>query len=351
MSEPIVYMWPRTNPHNKYTELLARSLERRGLRVDHYAKGSQFKPRRGDIVHIHWPSYTYQASWFALTFAKSLFFLALLCWYKLLGVRLYWTIHNIWPHEGRSRWDAFMRKRLLRLCDAAFALSETVRREAADVFGVPEDKIVVTPHGHYGGAYPIRGTDIRERFDIPADRFLFLFVGRINPYKGVDRLVEAYRSLAPEEGALLIAGQADGEYDLGFIGERGKAGGGGAIRLYPSFVADGELADYLLAADAVVLPYRQISTSGSAILALTFKKPVVAPRIGSLGEYVSEGCGVLYDPDDKDGLRKALRDVMNMDRRETESRIADKLRELDWDRIADRMLAVYAGRIPQEVNA
>ncbi|CAI6087113.1 glycosyltransferase [Cohnella sp. JJ-181] len=351
MSEPTVYMWPKTSPHNKYTELLARSLERRGLRVEHYTKGSQFKPRRGDIVHIHWPSYTYHSNLFAAKVAKSLFFLALLGWYKLLGVRLYWTIHNIWPHDGRNRWDAFVRRRLLGLCDAAFALSEAVKREAADTFGVPEDKIAVTPHGHYEGAYPSRGADIRARFGIPADKFLFLFVGRINPYKGVERLVAAYRSLASEDAALLIAGQADAGYDLGFVREAQDAPGGGTIKLHPSFVDDGELADYLLAADAVALPYKQIATSGSAILALTFKKPVVAPRLGALGEYVSAGCGVLYDPADEDGLRKALREVMNTDRRETERRIDGKLRELDWDRIADRMLAVYAGRIPQEVNA
>lgn len=353
MSEPTVYMWPRTNPHNKYTELLARSLERRGLRVEHYARGSQFKPRRGDIVHIHWPSYTYQASMFPLTVAKSLFFMLLLVYYKVMGVRLFWTIHNIWPHTGRSRWDLLVRKRLLGLCDAAFALSESVKREAAAVFGVPEDKVVVTPHGHYENAYPSRGIDIRARFGIPKDRFLYLFVGRINPYKGVEQLVEAYRSLGTEEGALLIAGQADSGYSLDFIGEtgRGADAGAGAIRLHPSFVDDCELADYLLAADAVVLPYRQITTSGSAILALTFRKPVVAPKLGSLGEYVSEGCGVLYDPDDPDGLRGALGDVMNMDRQKTEERIEQKLRELDWDRISRRMLAVYAGQVPQEVNA
>ncbi|MFC5703855.1 glycosyltransferase family 4 protein [Cohnella faecalis] len=347
MSEPTVYMWPKDNPHNKYTALLARSIERRGQRVVHYGRRSLFKPGRGDIVHLHWPSYTYQGSVFPITVAKSLFFMVLLIVYKGMGVRLFWTIHNIWPHTGKTRWDSFMRKRLLSLCDSAFVLSESVRREAAAAFGASEDKLVVTPHGHYVDAYVGRGTDIRSRFGIPADRFLFLFIGRINPYKGVDRLVEAYSSLSSEAGALLIAGQADAGYSLDFIGGKGN----GSIKVHPHFVDDGELADYLQAADAVVLPYKQITTSGSAILALSYKKPVVAPRIGSLGEYVSEGCGVLYDPDDPNGLRQALRDSMNMDRKEAEKRISAKLGELDWDRIAGKMLRVYAGSIPQEVNA
>jgi len=336
-------MWPKLSPHNKYTELLSQSIERRGLRVEHYDRKALLRPGRGDIVHLHWPSYTYQASSFPLTVAKSLFFLALLSFYKLRGVRLFWTVHNIWPHSGKTRWDALMRKRLLRMCDGAFALSESVRREAAAAFGAREERLVVTPHGHYVGAYPGRGTDIRARFGIPRDRFLFLFIGRINPYKGVDRLVEAYRSLRLHSAALLIAGEADAGYKLDFAEAAGES-----VKVHPHFVDDDELADYLEAADAVVLPYRQITTSGSAILALSHHRPVVAPRIGSLGEYVSEGCGVLYDPGDPDGLRRALLACMELDPREVSRRIDAKLRELDWDRIAGIMTSVYGGLTPLE---
>jgi glycosyltransferase involved in cell wall biosynthesis len=346
MSETTVYMWPKISPHNKYTELLSRSIERRGVKVAHYDRKTMLKPGKGDIVHMHWPSYTYRASAFPLTLAKSLFFMLLLQAYKRRGVRLFWTIHNIWPHDGRSRWDTFMRRRLLRLCDSAFVLSDAVRREAADAFGTREDRLVVTPHGHYVGAYSGRGTDIRSRFGIPADRFLFLFIGRINPYKGVDRLIEAYRALKLESGALLIAGQADSDCPPESLG----ASGDETIKVHPYFVDDAELGDYLEAADAVVLPYRQITTSGSAILALSYLKPVVAPRIGSLGEYVSEGCGVLYDPDDPDGLRQALLQAMELDQGETKRRIAAKLKELDWDRIAGQMMRVYDGSALREVN-
>ncbi|THF73662.1 glycosyltransferase family 4 protein [Cohnella fermenti] len=342
-SESIVYMSPKRSPHNKYSELLSESLERLGQRVEHYDRGAMRKPRRGDIVHFHWPSNSYTASSFPLTAVKSGFFLLLLLAYKLRGVRLYWTIHNVWPHAGKTRWDVFMRKRLLGLCDAAFALSESVRREAAAAFGANPDKIAVTPHGHYAGAYPAAGADIRERFGIPKDRFLFLFVGRINPYKGVEKLTEAYRAIDSGRCALLIAGQPDEGYGLGFLNA-------GDIKLYPDFVADEELADYLRAADAVVLPYRQISTSGSAILALSYMKPVIAPRLGALGEYVADGCGVLYDPDDPDGLRQALLGAMELDPARTEAAIGRKLMELDWDRIAGRMIRVYARRTLQEAN-
>jgi len=344
---PTVYMCPKASPHNKYNELLTRSLERSGLRVEHYDRSAALKPGRGDIVHFHWPSYSYRGSVFPITVVKSLLFAMLLVLYRLKGVKLFWTVHNLWPHSGRTRWDYLMRKFLLTVCHRAFALSETSRREIAAAFRVPASKIVVTPHGHYVDAYRGSGADIRQRFGIPPDRFLFLFIGRIAPYKGVEELVRAFRSLRFKSVALLIAGQIEPGYRPDFA----DGMDGGAIRVHPHFVDDHELPDFLRAADVIVLPYRRITTSGSAILALSHGKPVVAPRLGALGEYVPDGCGILYDPDDPDGLRRALLQAMQLDMEESRKRISEKLRELDWNRIAGKTIRVYNGSPQAEVNA
>ncbi|SFI28257.1 Glycosyltransferase involved in cell wall bisynthesis [Paenibacillus sp. UNC496MF] len=347
MGNPTVYMWPKHSPDNKYSELLTRSIERNGLTVEHYDQKAAFKPRRGDIVHMHWPSNSYTASAFPLTMVKSVFFALLLLFYRARGIRLFWTVHNVWPHSGKTRWDRVMRKFILSVCQKGFVLSEAVKTEVAETFGVSPGKLVVTPHGHYVDAYASKGTDIRKRFGIAPDTYLYLFIGRINPYKGVDKLVDAFAALGEANSQLLIAGKVDKGYSLDFIDRVND----GRIHVYPQFVDDHELADYLAAANVIVLPYKQISTSGSAILALSYKKPVIAPRLGALGEYVSDGCGILYDPDDPDGLRQALRASMAMDAKETELHIAAKLRELDWGRIAGKMIQVYTGTKRYEVNA
>ena len=46
------------------------------------------------------------------------------------------------------------------------------------------------------------------------------------------------------------------------------------------YIPDAELQVWLRAADVVVLPFRDILTSGSAILALSFGRAVVAPALG-----------------------------------------------------------------------
>lgn len=371
MRNPKVYMWPKTNPHNKYSELLTGSIERSGLRVEHYDRSAAFKPRRGDIVHMHWPHNSYRSRVLPLTIVKSISFAALLFYFRIIGVRLFWTVHNVWPHTGKTRWDFVMRKLILLACHRAFVLSEKTKQEAAEAFGVREEKLVLTPHGHYAGAYPDKGLNIREKFGIPADRYVFLFIGRIQAYKGVDRLIRAFRALKMPRATLLIAGEVDEAYRQAFaneVGRKGERGGDrgarddvgadaevgnlGDIVVYPHFVEDGELADYLRAADVIVLPYRRITTSGSAVLALSYMKPVVAPNLGGLGEYVAAGCGVLYDPEDPDGLRKALLASTALDPSDTERRISAKLKELDWSRIAANMVRVYVGTNEAlEVNA
>lgn len=371
LRNPTVYMWPKRSPHNKYSELLSGAIERGGFRVVHYDRSTAFRPRRGDIVHLHWPHNSYRGRNLPLTLAKSLSFAALLLYYWIIGVRLFWTVHNVWPHTGKTRWDYAMRKFILLACRRAFVLSEKTKREVAAAFGIPAEKLVKTPHGHYAGAYPDGGgLNVREKFGIPSDRFVFLFVGRIHAYKGVGRLIRAYRSLhAPNAPAstLLIAGEVDAAYRQTFEQEIGQEHDVQAVSddgiernecvesderteredrrivVFPHFVEDGELADYLRAADVVVLPYRQITTSGSAVLALSYYKPVVAPDLGGLAEYVAEGCGVLYDPDDPDGLRQALLASMTLDPLETERRIAVKLQEWDWGRIAAKMVRAYGG--------
>lgn len=347
MSNPTVYMWPKASPHNKYSELLTRSIEDNGLQVEHYDKKNILKPSKGDIVHMHWPSYSYQASNFPLTLVKSLFFAGFLLLLRARGVRLFWTVHNVWPHStGKSKWDYTMRRFILTVCNKGFVMSESVKHEVTETFGVSADKLIVTPHGHYVDAYVGTGTDIRKRFGIPPEQFLFLFVGRINAYKGVERLVEAFLSLGLDSAGLLIAGKVDDGYSLDYLNPIND----GRIKVYPHFVDDRELVDFLKAGDVMVLPYTQITTSGSAILALSHYKPVVAPRLGSLSEYVAEGCGILYDPADPDGLRKALAMSVNMNMSEAEKHISKKLAELDWQGIAGKMIKVYTGTKRYEVN-
>ena len=83
-------------------------------------------------------------------------------------------------------------------------------------------------------------------------------------------------------------------------------------------------------------------TSSSLHLAITFGKPVIAPRIASVRETIGAADGFTYDANDPNGLRDALRRCAVADLTD-ERRHIERIRTalLDWDGVAQATLAVY----------
>jgi len=142
----------------------------------------------------------------------------------------------------------------------------------------------VVPHGHYRGAYPDSMTPAEARRDLalPPDARVVLFFGSVRPYKNVTELIAAFHGVADERWRLVVAGQPAGVDDAAAL--RGQAAGDGRIRLDLGFVPAERVQVYLRAADLVVLPYREVLNSGSALLALSFDRPVLVPERGAMAE-------------------------------------------------------------------
>src|SRR5262249_39902332 len=79
------------------------------------------------------------------------------------------------------------------------------------------------------------------------------------------------------------------------------------VTLHARFIPDAEVQCYLAACHAVVVPYREILTSGTAMLAMSFGRPLISVNLGNLRDLVAPVNGVLYDPDDPKGLSAAMR--------------------------------------------
>jgi len=108
----------------------------------------------------------------------------------------------------------------------------------------------------------------------------FIFAGRIEPYKGLDVLVDAFVKLKkyfsyPYE--LLIVGR-------GNIEERvlNVIHGEVNIELINEFVSDQELHQYIVDSDVMVLPYKNATSSGVGALAVAYNVPVITTKVGTL---------------------------------------------------------------------
>jgi glycosyltransferase involved in cell wall biosynthesis len=252
---------------------------------------------------------------------------------RVRGIRTAVTDHGL----GGGDWAGL----LTRLFDRFLTVSAYSARELA----APASRTRVV----YGGADPARFVP-----DPETTRRGILFVGRLTPHKGVERLIEAL----PDDARLRVVGSAGHDPDP-------------PERDYPELVRrlaaqrdvellgvvpDSDLPSLYRGAQVLALPSvdrtcygREVVVSEllglAAIEAMASGTPVVASRIGGVPEVVEHGVtGFLVEPGNIAELRERLAEVLG-DRRLAE-RLGRNARErflerFTWEACAERCLAAY----------
>ena len=142
---------------------------------------------------------------------------------------------------------------------------------------------------------------------------MLLLFGRLGRYKGGAELLGAFARIDDPGLWLVIAGKQIDPL-AGLLAELPAAARARVVVL-DRFVPDAELPQLFHASDMVVLPYRSSLTSGSAMLALSQARPVLAPALPGLAELLDDGVdALLYRPEPADGLRAALLRFLALDR-------------------------------------
>ena len=345
---------------NPYQTLLADALREQGVRVT-LGDGptrhpvaplllAWIKAGMPRVVHLHWMHRYLKAirgrrRWAA---RRTLWELRIL---RRLGVRIVWTLHNIGDHDRhRDKPEMAFHRQLVELCDAVICHCAATRRLAIEAYELrPEvqDRLHVVAHGNYLGWYPdtIGRAEARAALGLGSSERVFLFLGQIRRYKGVEDLLEVFRQLDAPDARLVISGRADRD----LTGERIALAAAEDPRVTVALgeVPDDRMQVYLRAADASVLPYKDVLTSGSAILAMTFGQPVIAPAIGCLPESLGSDGTILYDATAPDGLDGALRQALVSDLPALGERAAAHAATLSWGPIATRTAELYRGAVPR----
>jgi glycosyltransferase involved in cell wall biosynthesis len=260
--------------------------------------------------------------------------------FQRAGGRVIYTVHNLAGHDGEGLADRWGAGRLIRQADALHVHDASTQEAVAARYG-RRTHVCVIPHGHYLHSYPnaMDRSTARARLDLPDDAFVYVTLGLWRPYKGLEELVRAFRSL-PDAGALLLLAGAPRPAAYADA-VRGLAGDDQRIRLFPRFVPPDQVQLFLNAADICVLPYRQITTSGAALLAFSFGLPIIAPAIGGFPGLVEDRRGLLYDPTKRDGLARGLAAARQREWRGARAEILAWVAQFDWAAIGRELLALY----------
>lgn len=343
-------MSPDYSGTNPYQRRLADALTDRGVDVELVDARGPLGPLRTvreeglpDVFHLHWLHSFLVGRSAPFTLIKGVLLLGQLLVLRLLGVRLVWTVHNVVEHDARTpRLERAFKHLVVRLCDAVVvhceSASDTVRR----AFRLPDldGRIHVVPHGHYVGSYPDEVSRAEARADLGiGDEFLFLYFGRIAEYKNVPRLIATFGGLEAPGARLLVAGNPTSEHAADRVESVAAAHDG--VRTELGFVPSDRIQYYMNAADVVVLPFAEILTSGSTVLAASFGKPVVVPAEGCVGSLLPEDGGFTYPKDVSGALGATMERAMEADLEAVGRANYRAVRDRDWDGIARRTLASY----------
>ena len=312
-------------PHNdtrREDDLEIVTLKRIALLKGHpvhpVARGLRAQLSKADVVHTHHMRSASSRMAALLTVPTS----------KTLVV----TDHGL----GGGGWAGL----LPRMFDAFLPVSEF----SARTLDAPSGRT----HVIYGGCDP-------QRFH-PDDgkRSGVLFLGRITPHKGIDRLLRAL----PPDASLTIAGTAGHDPDppeSGYPQFLHDLARGKRVR-FAGQIGDERLPELYRRAQVYVLPSVEMTCYGkrveisellglSLLEAMASGTPVIASRTGGVPEVVQDGTtGYLVEPGNEAALRAAIQELLK-DRKKAE-RMGRAGRELvldrfTWDRCAHRCLVAY----------
>jgi glycosyltransferase involved in cell wall biosynthesis len=240
----------------------------------------------------------------------------LMVYYRLLGKRLVFTVHNVnaRKRDGNDTWlNRLTLKIQYRLVDHLFVHTQQMKQELQKDFSVQEDRISVIPFG-INSTVPdtaLTSAEARQRLGLSGQDKVLLFFGNIAPYKGLEYLIEALVLLTKEEShyRLIVAGRPKNcaPHWEGIQRRIHETGLRPKIVQRIEYIPDADTEIYFKAADVLILPYTHIFQSGVLFLGYNFGLPVIVSDVGSLKEDVIEGTtGYVCRPMDPADLAKSV---------------------------------------------
>ncbi len=238
----------------------------RGLRRCPWATVEAFDYRKAllgryDVVHVHWPELLVGGHRGVGRFARRVLTAFVITRWRICSTPVVRTVHNLERPQGIARVDHMILDRI----DALTRLDIHLNDHTPARPGITSATI---RHGHYRDWYarfptadPVRGR--------------ILYVGLIRRYKGVEDLVDAFVNSDRAELTLHVAGKASSDDLIETLHDHAR--GDARVTIDSRFLSDAEMVEAITASELVVLPYRHMHNSGTALAVLSLDRAVLLP--------------------------------------------------------------------------
>lgn len=216
------------------------------------------------------------------------------------NVKIFQMIHDLIPHDGDKQAKSvdLMNKAVCKLADFIVLANRKYVSMATDIYGINPSRVLTV--------------DMWRRFPkytAPLFTKRALFFGRMNPYKGIDNLLEIVK-LCPN-----VQFDVVGRVDPLVREQVDKLNTFPNVNLNTGYVSDEEMAEAFKNADWIILPYNSATQSGVIIDGYRYGRPCIAFNVGAISEQVEDGkSGFLINTGDIDAFVKCLRSAVSMDK-------------------------------------
>jgi D-inositol-3-phosphate glycosyltransferase len=247
-------------------------------------------------------------------------------------------------------------KQVIRRVNRIIAATVAEVTQLRFLYKAPQNKIVIIPPGvdvsHF---YPIPGDEAKMYVGLKPDDRMVLFVGRIEPLKGVDTLIEAMSCLQLKDGHkvhLAIIGGDPGASPQEMSAEMARLQKlcddlcVGQTVVFLGKRDQDRLPYYYSAAELLVMPSHYESFGMVALEAMACGTPVIASEVGGLAYLVRDGeTGFTVPDQEPELLSEKITWLLNdpLLHRTMSERAVEYAQDYAWEKIAGQIVNEYRG--------
>ena len=303
-----------------------------------------------DLIHSH-----YWMSGIAAEELKARWRIPIVHMFHTLGLMKQRVARSEGEADGNYRLEG--ERQVIGLADRIIAATPAELAQLQWLYQVDVSHVEVIPPGvDLTRFYPIYPEEAKEFIGVPPCEHMLVFVGRIEPLKGLDTLIQAIAMLR-KEGVLadyplclsVIGGDphaSDEEMnaEMARLHDLREQLGMEDLVTFLGKRSQDTLPYYYSAAEAVVMPSHYESFGMVALEAMACGTPVVASQVGGLAFLVQHGVtGYTVPVDEPEALADCLKELIKNRglREKMGQQAAEFARQYGWNVIARRIEEVY----------
>jgi glycosyltransferase involved in cell wall biosynthesis len=314
-----------------------------------------------DIIHIHWPS-GLTTNLLNTDFIvggnnfKSELFVVNECikkW-KAKKTKIVFTYHNENPHEGSDEFSSLLNEMVIQYSDAVVHLGQYSLQKYTSEYTIEGQKNMVIPHSIYI-SYPNTSTkeESRKMLGIGKNKFVILVFGSVRNAKEANFAMETFRQVNDKNKFLLAPRWNIEDFTkygriLGFVKQKlfeinNFFKFNVRLKSNRTSVLAKDVQHYFNASDVVLLPRIDSINSGIMPLAATFKKALVGPDSGNMGEHIRNAGLKTFEPNHSKQASEIINEIVQQKSQYKIGEMFYQYAETNWNLkfVAEQHYALY----------